>query len=354
MTTKTQTKIAVLVALSVAFAGCAGLASNEQSTPTSTIIHETVIPESTTATGQNGTMAATTAEVTQTGTATGTETTGMTQTATTLTRTATAVETDTPTEVPTPTTTPTPTETPTPTPTATKTETATPTATPTQTPVTTSKAATPGTYNVTIKASSEGKSYYRVSCQCGVELGPRADGRGEAEHPDKAVIMDPYYAQGYVADGGVDSYWFSNPLSGGPDFYYVNDGTATLKVYINGELVRTLSPGYNANGLDLSPHQEGENVITIKAVDGGESNYYFRAEGGIYRGEKADPSSAAEHPDYVNPAGVGSGYVGDEGVDSFSFDGSLTSFTNDGSATLKVYVNGELWATVESGEEVSK
>lgn len=57
-----------------------------------------------------------------------------------------------------------------------------------------------------------------------------------------------------------------------------------------------------------------------------------------------------DHPDYTSRASGAYGFVGAGGVDTYSTDGSIFSVENNGTATLKVYQNGQLWATVPPGE----
>lgn len=358
----------LLVAISVVFAGCSAL-SNPSNTPTSTTteIEETPVPNT-----ESGTeTTAGNAVATETATATTESPTfvaeGSTTMSSTLTETGTATPTETQTSTPTPT--PTPTTTPTPTPTATETPTETPTPTPTETPTPTptetptetesSSSAPEDSHNVRIVAEGEGDTYYRMYVdQVRIELGEEADREGEAEHPDSVYLNDPYYAEGYVGAGGVDSYYVGKytPDETDPSLSFVNDGDVTLKVYVNGELYETVQPeeGVDDTGpIAPSAPPEGDNVITIRAVGGGESNYFFSTEdNGASLGDEADLAPSAQHPDYVNPIG-GGGFIGDGGVDSFSSDHSLTRFTNEGDATLEVSVNGQVCTTIPPHSEKS-
>lgn len=225
-------------------------------------------------------------------------------------------------------------------------------------------------YNLTIVASNRGTSYYRVYVdQVDIKLGPKAD-RKDAKRPDVLYEQDPYYAQGYVGSGGIDSYYIGryggyspNDL---PGVSVANNGNATLSVYINGEQTQTVTPGEGMEGVDFGPSASpaANNTITVEATGDGASNYTLSSKNEsynpIYLGYKADPYTTAEHLDYTNAPipgetyPVAGGFVADGGVDSFSSDHKLTKVTNNGTATLKIYQNDELWATVQPGEEVAK
>ena len=184
----------------------------------------------------------------------------------------------------------------------------------------------------------------------GAEFGDEADLPGEAEHPDKIVYNIEDYVEGFVGNGGVDSYRTRADID--PEDI-ANDGTASLAVYVNGEFVGTVEPGENVeegNEIGPSTPEPGEKTLTIEAASGGESSYRFSTTGGANFGNEADPSISADNPDSVSSLG-GTGFVGDGGVDSFIFGGNLMDVSNDGDATLKMYVDGELVATVEPGED---
>ncbi|WP_273836044.1 hypothetical protein [Halococcus sp. PRR34] len=198
-----------------------------------------------------------------------------------------------------------------------------------------------------------------------MRLGPEAD-RENAKYPDAIYNDDPYYIQGYIGDGGVDSYY---TYGGGPGEipYYSsrNNGNATLHVYVNGNQTRTVAPGEGVEE-DFGPSAppKGNNTITVKAAGDGASSYRLSSKNEsynpIYVEYGANPYQTAKYPDYSNIDNAGQihsaagGFVADGGVDSFSSDHRLTKVTNNGTATLKIYQNDELWATLQPGEEVSK
>ncbi|EMA43485.1 hypothetical protein C448_09857 [Halococcus morrhuae DSM 1307] len=246
------------------------------------------------------------------------------------------------------------TETPTATPTTTETSTAT--ATPTET-----DAPPEGWHNVTIVAAGSGESYYRMYAGTGpgLDLGSEADTEASVAFEDRVILDDPYYAEGFVGDGGVDSYQYRPTVEGNPSLDFVNDGDATLKVYLDGELYTTVEPGAGGEErVDPDASPTGENLIRVEAVGGGQSEYSLSAGAGgtesfSYEAE-ANPGSTADNPDYTGYVSGAYGFVGDGGVDSYSTDGKLSSVDNQGSATLKIYQNGELWATVDPGETVER
>ena len=303
-----------------------------------------------------------TATLTPTETPTDTPTPTETPTATpTLTPTATATSTPTPTKMET--STPTETQTPTETPTPTKTETPTPTATPTQTATPTETDSTRDDwYNVTIVAAGTGESYYRMygGTGPGIELGPEADTEQSVDYEDRVILDDPYYAEGFVGDNGIDSYRYRPTIQGELSLGFVNDGDVALTVYLDGELYKTVQPGEGVGEVRIDPAAppEGENLIRVEAVGNGESEYSLAAGAAgsqiFFYENEADPGTTADNPDYTGVAMGAYGFVGDGGVDSYSTDGELYSVDNEGSATLKIYQNGELWATVQPGETVER
>ncbi|HET7324087.1 MAG TPA: hypothetical protein VFJ06_07135 [Halococcus sp.] len=103
---------------------------------------------------------------------------------------------------------------------------------------------TSNAHTLTVKAVGDGASNYAVYTAMGgfINIGPKADRPDEADYPDK-IVKTLYgaesHAEGHVGDGGVDSYYlYGNGIGG-----VVNDGTATLKIYLDGELVGTVEPG---------------------------------------------------------------------------------------------------------------
>ena len=348
-----RTAVAVIAVVLVLSAGCASLTDdpNAQET-TSAVLEETATSVSSGATTTTGTATATvtsTASPTSVATETGTKT-------------PTPISTPTPTETSTPTSTPTRTETST----RTATSTDTPTTTPTQSATQTDRSRPDGTYNLTIVAANDGESHYRVYVdQVGMKLGPEAD-RENAKYPDAIYNDDPYYIQGYIGDGGVDSYYTYGGSPGEiPHYSFRNNGNATLYVYVNGNQTRTVAPGEGVEE-DFGPSAppKGNNTITVEAAGDGASRYRLSSKNEsynpIYLEYGANPYQTAKHPDYSNIDNAGQihsaagGFVADGGVDSFSSDHRLTRVTNNGTATLKIYQNDELWATLQPGEEVSK
>jgi hypothetical protein len=194
-----------------------------------------------------------------------------------------------------------------------------------------------------------------------LELGDEADTEESVDYEDRVILDDPYYAEGLVGDNGVDSYQYRPSIPGSPLYLgFVNDGDVALKVYIDGELNETVPPGEGVGGerVDPAAPPEGENLIRVEAVGNGKSEYSLAAgrAGSLpfYYEDEADPGTTADNPDYTGVAMGAYGFVGDGGVDSYSTDGELFSVENEGSATLKIYQNGELWATVQPGETVEQ
>jgi hypothetical protein len=213
---KKRTAIIIFVSLLVASTGCSSLAgSNEESTGTPAEVRG-----STTVTSATNTLP-----------------TKVPVTSTTAPMTSIAPKTSAPTD------------------TVTTTVTSTATVTPTETPHFYER-------NVTIKAVGNGKSYYRVYTEADITLGSKADRPGEAEHSDElANDHDPEYVEGFVGDGGVDSYRIDVSQ---PDAI-VNDGTATLKIYINGNLTRTVEPGAGvATWGQIGPPYPTKTTTTIR------------------------------------------------------------------------------------------
>ncbi|WP_049913097.1 hypothetical protein [Halococcus thailandensis] len=214
---------------------------------------------------------------------------------------------------------------------------------------------------MTIVAAGSGESYYRMYAGTGpgLDLGSEADTEASVAFEDRVILDDPYYAEGFVGDGGVDSYQYRPTVEGNPSLDFVNDGDATLKVYLDGELYTTVEPGAGGEeSVDPDASPTGENLIRVEAVGGGQSEYSLAAGAGGTESfsyeAKANPGSTADNPDYTGYVSGAYGFVGDGGVDSYSTDGELSSVDNQGSATLKIYQNGELWATVDPGETVER
>ncbi|EMA39575.1 hypothetical protein [Halococcus hamelinensis] len=345
MTSKST--LAIVIAVAVLLSGCAGLAGlggEETAAPTSTPIEGTAAGGAPTG-GDDATE--TPAETTTTVAAT------PTTRAATSTATATTASTATPTA-----TTPAPTPTSTPTATPAATSTATPTDTPTGTESGSVVERPDGLDDdqryLVVRAVGSGESYYRIYVPGSIELGPEADREG-ADHPDRTIHLTETYIQGYVGDGGVDSY-----ITGVSPGTMVNDGNATLAVYEDGERTDTLEPGEGLEGnttiapTTLPPPSDSENVVRVEAVGSGESMYFLSATEGLTLGNEADVPAEADRPDRWSPIGTNEiyGFVGDGGVDSYRTTGEVTSLSNDGNATLRVSVDGEPWNTVEPGESV--
>ena len=194
----------------------------------------------------------------------------------------------------------------------------------------------------------------------GIELGAEADTEASVEYEDRVILDDPYYAEGFIGDNGVDSYQYRPTIQGEPSLSFVNDGDVALEVYLNGELYETVQPGEGVGEerVDPAAPPEGEKLIRVEAVGDGESEYSLEAGAAgsqpFYYEDEADPGTTAENPDYTGVAMGAYGFVGDGGVASYSTDGELASVNNEGLATLKIYQNGELWATVQPGETVER
>ncbi|EMA45176.1 hypothetical protein C448_07774 [Halococcus morrhuae DSM 1307] len=214
---------------------------------------------------------------------------------------------------------------------------------------------------MTIVAAGSGESYYRMYAGSGpgIELGGEADTEASVEYEDRVILDDPYYAEGFVGDGGVDSYRYWPTVEGSPSLDFVNDGDVTLKVYLDGELYKTVEPGVGGEErVDPDAPPEGEHLIRVEAVGGGQSEYTLAAGAAgterFYYEAKANPGTTADNPDYTGYVSGAYGFVGDGGVDSYSTNGGLSSVSNEGSATLKIYQDGELWATAEPGETIEQ
>ena len=99
--------------------------------------------------------------------------------------------------------------------------------------------------------------------------------------------------------------------------------------------------------------------MTIVAAGGGSSYYRMYAGSGpnIELGGEADTEASVKYEDRVilDDPYYTEGFVGDNGVDSYHYrptilgDPSLR-FVNDGDVPLKVYLDGDLYATVQPGE----
>jgi len=194
------------------------------------------------------------------------------------------------------------------------------------------------------------------------KLGDEADTEESVDYEDRLIsdTDEPPYAEGLVGDNGVDSYQYEPAFRDDPRLSFVNDGDVALKVYIDGELSETVPPGEGVDDfsrVDPAAPPEGENLIRVEAVGNGESEYSLEAgrAGSLpfYYEDEADPGTTADNSDSTGVMGA-YGFVGDGGVDSYSTDGELYRVENKGSATLKIYQNGELWATVQPGETVEQ
>lgn len=94
---------------------------------------------------------------------------------------------------------------------------------------------------------------------------------------------------------------------------------------------------------------EGEYTITIKSVSDGSVTYSFGITESIYLGEEADVEGA-DNPDTINDGTV-QGFVGEGGVDSYTFDGTITRFQIvDGDGVVEVFIDGQSWGTYGDDE----
>ncbi len=244
MTTKPL--LAIAVAMLVALAGCATLAGDRdgqtETASTSTeavtpIVEDDTTPTSTPAptSTMTTTPVSTTTEVNDTPDNSAASRNVSANGTTTNTNTVTPTSTVTPTPIPAPTTTATPT--PTPPPTA--------TGTPNVTETRTNGSASSGSSNrtMTIQAVGGGTSSYRVYVPGPIQLGP------DTENTDRVVSNASTYAQGIIGDGAKDVYRLSANAS---PRRVVNDGNATLEIYVDGELIQTAEPGRNAEDTPLN------------------------------------------------------------------------------------------------------
>lgn len=346
--------VAVL-AVVVLLSGCAGLGGEETAAPTAGPVEGTVnggeTGTDTTSEAATTTMSGTTGVATSTATRTATRTDARTSTRTSV---STATATATTAETPTGTATAIETTSATTTGARTQTRTTTGTRTTSRTPGTTAVLSRPAGLDeeqryLVVRALGSGESYYRIYVPGSIDLGPEADTEN-ADHEDRAIIQTETYIQGYVGDGGVDSYAID--VSPG---VMVNDGNATLAVFEDGERIATLEPGAGLeNGgtiapTTLPPPNDSENVVRVEAVGGGESAYVLSASDELTLGNEADIPAEADRPDRRSRGSSNEvyGFVGDGGVDSYRTAGDIESLSNDGTATLRVFVDGELWNTVE-------
>lgn len=94
-------------------------------------------------------------------------------------------------------------------------------------------------------------------------------------------------------------------------------------------------------------------MLVIKAAGDGASQYNTTFDGSAIYGPEADQPGEADHPDKIVTADTGktyakiSGYVGNNGVDSYYVTGLYGFLENMGDVPLKVYYNGKLCMTVE-------
>lgn len=288
----------VLLVMLVVSAGCSSLARNDdESTATPTVIRESETPTETVA---NAT------------------TVGPNETSTTAT---TATETSDTTTAPTSS--------------ATATRTATPTAT------------TDGrsdVHTIKIEAVGNGTSSYTI-----FGVGDGATTAAGTEKTDSVVANDTAtYATGITGERAADTYDIRTENVG----RVVNNGTATLKLYIDGELQGTYEPNGNASPSTTTADDDGPtHNLTIRAIDDGTSQYVANGVG-----ESAYPAQDTEQTDaIVNTENDGifptaKGITGDHAKDTYSVEWPyLEGFSNDGNATLQVYIDGELKTTVGPG-----
>ncbi|WP_160135177.1 hypothetical protein [Halococcus salsus] len=211
---------------------------------------------------------------------------------------------------------------------------------------------------MTIVADGSGGSYYRMYGESGpdIELGSEADTDDSASYEDRVVLDDPYYAEGFVGDNGVDSYQYRPTSPDNPSLDFVNDGDVALEIYLDGDLYETVPAGQGTENERVDPGAPptGANTIRVEAVGEGASNYTLLAgeagTAGFFYEDRANPGTTAENSDYAGRAWGAYGFVGAGGVDTYSSDGQLYSAENNGTATLEIYQNDELWATLEPGE----
>ena len=298
----------VLLVMLVVSAGCSGLAKNDgESTATSTVIRESKTPTATVAN-------ATAVDPSETPTTAATETSDATIA---------------PTATPTATLTATPTATLTATPTATLTETET----------------TMDAHTMKIEAVGDGTSSYTI-----YDVGDGAKAAAGTEKTDSVVANDSAtYATGITGEQAADTFDIRAESVG----QVVNNGTATLKLYIDGELRGTYEPNENASPSTTTvDNGRPAHNLTIRAVDGGTSQYVANGVG-----ESAYPAQDTEKTDtIVSTENDGSfptakGITGDHAKDTYRVEWPyLEGFSNDGNATLQVYIDGELRTTVGPGE----
>ncbi|WP_256687461.1 hypothetical protein [Halococcus qingdaonensis] len=287
----------VLLVMLVVSAGCSTLARNDdESTATPTVIREsetpteTVVNATTVGSGEPSTTAMTATE--------------------------------------TPDTTTEPTSTPT------ATRTATPTATDGRSDVQTMK----------IEAVGNGTSNYTI-----YGVGDGATTAAGTEKTDSVVANDTAtYATGITGERAADTYDIRTESVG----RVVNNGTATLELYIDGELRGTYEPNENPSQSATTTDDGGPtHNLTIRAIDDGTSRYVANGVG-----ESAYPAQDTEQTDTIVSTEndglfpTATGITGDHAKDTYSVRWPyLEEFSNEGNATLQVYIDGELKTTVGPG-----
>lgn len=219
---------------------------------------------------------------------------------------------------------------------ATTAPTATRTATPTET--------TTDAHTMKVEAVGDGTSSYTI-----YDVGDGARTAAGTEKTDSVVANDSAtYATGITGKQAADTYDIRAESVG----QVVNNGTATLKLYIDGELRGTYEPNENATPSTTTVDDGGPaHNLTIRAVDGGTSQYVANGVG-----KSAYPAQDTEKTDtIVSTKNDGSfptakGITGDHAKDTYRVKWPyLEGFSNDGNATLQVYIDGELRTTVGPG-----
>ena len=227
------------------------------------------------------------------------------------------------------------------------------------TPTTESESSGDGWKTLKVRANGAGGSYYRIypgTCP-NIELGDEADTEDSAAYEDRVVLDNPpNYAEGYVGDNGVDTYRYQASPDSEPSPKIINDGNVSLEITIGGEPYTNATPGEGTNSERVGPDAppQGDTQVRVEAVGDGASNYSLSSgeTGGqeFHYEARANPGTTAAHPDSVGRYSGAYGFVGAGGVDTYSTYGNLYRASNKGTATLKIYQNGELWTTLEPGE----
>jgi len=188
------------------------------------------------------------------------------------------------------------------------------------------------THTVTVQAADDGTSEYKLYASGDFEL------RTNTENTDKIVGSSPNHVEGITGDNSKDVFTVRGEPPGSSDL--VNNGDATLELYVDGELVGTVNPDESSSDdstdmasetdtpedtetptetetstptpteTETTVNRENMQVVKVKALERKEASYEFVSSGTVRLSSDTDSSARVDGT-------KGSGTVSEFKVDTF-------------------------------------